>query len=109
MAKKEKKEFLNINNTLYQTRLSDKFRNRKKYQPADPSEIRSFIPGTIVDIFAKEGQSVKQGDLLLILDAMKMKNRLKCPADARIISVEVKKGDRVPKGALLLRLEISSE
>lgn len=107
--KKISKEYLNINNILYETRLSKRFRNRKQYQPVDPSSILSFIPGTITEIFVKEGQSVKRGDILLILDAMKMQNRLKCPADGIISSVEVKKGDRVPKGTLLLKLEIDSE
>jgi biotin carboxyl carrier protein len=105
MSIKEKLEFLNINDSLYQTRISNKFKNRVKYQPADPRMILSFIPGTVVEIFISPGQSVKKGDLLLILDAMKMQNKLKCPMDGRIKSVVVRKGDRVSKGALLIELE----
>jgi biotin carboxyl carrier protein len=105
MSKDDKPEFLNINNSFYQTRISDKFRNRTKYEPADPKKILSFIPGTVVDIFVTPGQSVIQGELLLILDAMKMQNRLKCPLDGNIKSIVVKKGDRVSKGALLIELE----
>jgi biotin carboxyl carrier protein len=105
MTKKEKPEYLNINNTLYQTRLSSKFRNRVNYMPADPDKILSFIPGTVLDIFVSEGQSVSQGELLLILDAMKMKNRLKSPFDGVIKSIAVKKGDRVAKGDLLIVME----
>ena len=105
MSIKEKLEFLNINNSLYQTRISNKFKNRVKYQPADPRMILSFIPGTVLEIFMSPGQSVKKGDVLMILDAMKMQNRLKCPMDGRIKSIVVKKGDRVSKGALLIELE----
>ena len=79
MSTEEKLGFLNIDNSLYQTRISTKFKNRIKYKPADPNLILSFIPGTVVEIFAKAGQRVKKGDLLLILDAMKMQNRLKSP------------------------------
>jgi len=105
MSKKEKLGFLNINNSFYQTRISNKFKNRISYQPADPKKILSFIPGTVLDIYVSPGQSVKKGDLLLILDAMKMQNRLKCPFDGKIKSIVASKGDRVPKGAILIELE----
>lgn len=105
MSKKEKLGFLNINNSLYQTRISNKFKNRISYQPADPKKILSFIPGTVLEIFVRPGQKVKKGDLLLILDAMKMQNRLKCPVNGKIKSIVAKKGDRVPKGAMLIELE----
>jgi biotin carboxyl carrier protein len=51
------------------------------------------------------GQNVKKGELLLILDAMKMQNRLKSPVDGKIKSIVAKQGDRVPKGAMLIELE----
>ena len=105
MSKREKLEFLNINNSLYQTRISSKFKNRISYQPADPKMILSFIPGTVLGIFVSPGQNVKKGDLLLILDAMKMQNRLKSPVEGKIKSIEARKGDRVSKGALLIVLE----
>ncbi|HKK41098.1 MAG TPA: acetyl-CoA carboxylase biotin carboxyl carrier protein subunit [Bacteroidales bacterium] len=105
MEKDEKPEYLNINSSLYQTRLSKKFRERKNYAPADPKIILSFIPGTVLEIFVKEGQGVKKGDNLLILDAMKMQNRLKCSMDGKIKSIKVQSGDKVPKGVVLLELE----
>jgi biotin carboxyl carrier protein len=105
MSKDERMEFLNINNSFYKTRISTKFKNRINYKPADPYLILSFIPGTVVEIFAKVGQKVKKGDLLLILDAMKMQNRLKSPLDGKIKSIVVKAGERVSKGKLLIELE----
>jgi biotin carboxyl carrier protein len=105
MNTEEKMEYLNINGSLYKTRISAKFKNRIKYKPADPNLILSFIPGTIVEIYAAEGQKVKKGDLLLILDAMKMQNRLKCPHDGKIKSIAIKAGERVSKGTLLIELE----
>jgi biotin carboxyl carrier protein len=95
---------LNINSTLYKTRLSRKFENRKPYKPANPGLISSFIPGTIIDIMVKPGQKVKKGDELVILDAMKMQNRLKSPIDGKVMRVSVKKGDKVSKGELLLEI-----
>lgn len=97
--------FLNIDTSLYQTRISKKFQNRKPYQPADPRIILSFIPGTVLEIMIEPGQRVSKGDDLMILDAMKMQNRLKCSMDGIVKSVAVNKGDKVSKGTVLLILE----
>lgn len=105
MNKNDKLGFLNIDTSLYQTRISDKFTKRKPYQPADPRIILSFIPGTVLDIFVKPGQFVSKGDVLMILDAMKMQNKLKCNIDGKVKSIAVKKGDKVSKGTILLELE----
>jgi biotin carboxyl carrier protein len=105
MNKKITPGFLNIDSSLYQTRISSKFENRKPYKPADPKIILSFIPGTVLEIMIKAGQEVKKGDNLMILDAMKMKNRLKCPIDGIVKSIAVTDGDKVSKGTVLLELE----
>jgi biotin carboxyl carrier protein len=105
MNKKETPGYLNIDTSIYKTRISSKFKNRKRYEPADPKKILSFIPGTVIEIGVKAGQYVKKGDDLLILDAMKMKNRLKCSMDGKIKSIEVKEGDKVSKGVVLIELE----
>jgi biotin carboxyl carrier protein len=97
--------YLNINSDLYRTNLSTRFKNRKPYKPADPKLILSFIPGTVVEILVKEGQDVRKGEDLMILDAMKMKNRLKCSMDGRVKRIAVEKGARVPKGVILIELE----
>lgn len=105
MSKNDKLGFLNIDTSLYQTRISKKFQNRTPYKPADPHIILSFIPGTVVDIMIVQGQKVKKGDDLMILDAMKMKNKLKCNMDGIVKSIAVNKGDKVSKGTVLLELE----
>jgi len=97
--------YLNINSDLYKTNLSSSFKNRKPYQPADPKLILSFIPGTVIEILVKVGQDIKKGEDLMILDAMKMKNRLKCSMDGRVKKILIEKGTRVPKGVVLIELE----
>lgn len=96
---------LNINDSIYKTRISKKFSSRKAYAPADPKKILSFIPGTVLEIHVKEGQKVKKGENLLILEAMKMQNNLKCPVDGKVSSIAVKQGAKVAKGTLLIELE----
>jgi Acetyl/propionyl-CoA carboxylase, alpha subunit len=105
MDKNDKLGFLNIDTSLYQTRISNKFQNRKPYQPADPRIILSFIPGIILDIFIEPGQNISKGEDLMILEAMKMQNKLKCNMDGKVKSIAVKKGDKVSKGTVLLELE----
>jgi biotin carboxyl carrier protein len=105
MSNDEKLEFLNINDSLYQTRISNKFKNRKGYKPIDPKKVISFIPGTILEINVEPGQVVQKGEIMMILDAMKMKNKLISAIDGKIKSIEVNKGDRVSKGALLIEME----
>jgi biotin carboxyl carrier protein len=105
MNKDDKLGFLNIDTSLYQTRISDKFTNRKAYKPADPKIILSFIPGTVLDIFIVPGQTVSKGEDLMILDAMKMQNKLKSNMDGKVKTIAVNKGDKVSKGTVLLVLE----
>ncbi len=98
-------ENLNIDMTNYETNLTTKFKNRKKYTPADPKEIVTNIPGTINEVFVKSGQKVKKGDSLLILEAMKMKNHIVAPFDGVIKCINVSTNNMVPKGTVLLRFE----
>lgn len=105
MKENDKMGFLNIDTSLYKTRISEKFQNRKSYKPADPKIILSFIPGTVLDILIENGQIVKKGEILMILDAMKMQNKLRCIMDGKVKSIAVKKGDKVSKGTVLLELE----
>jgi len=98
-------QILNINESLYVTRLSNKFIKRKLYVPADPKKIVSFIPGTVLDILVKKGQVISKGDDLMILDAMKMQNSLRSSLNGKIKSIPVKKGDKVSKGTVLLIFE----
>jgi biotin carboxyl carrier protein len=97
--------FLNIDTSLYQTRINSKFKNRKPFKAADPRIILSFIPGTVLDIMIKVGQDVKKGDDLMILEAMKMQNKLKCSMDGKVKNITVKEGDKVAKGTVLLELD----
>lgn len=105
MTENENLGSLNIDTSIYKTRISRKYASRKPYVPADPTKLVSFIPGTVVDILVSRGQEVKKGDTLVILDAMKMQNHLNSAIDGKVKSVNVSKGDRVPKGVVLVELE----
>ncbi len=67
------------------------------------SEIASPMPGSILSILVKEGDIVKKGDSLLILEAMKMENIIKSPIDGSIEKVVAEVGDNVNKEDLLIK------
>lgn len=102
MGKKDDLKFLNIDSSLYKTRISKKFENRKPYKPVNPKIIISFISGTIFEIHVREGQNVEKGEVLMFLDAMKMQNKLKSEIKAKVKKIFVKKLDKVSKGITLL-------
>ncbi len=97
-----------INNRLYTVRVKDKFDlllDKLGMSHAAGSRINSIkapMPGLIIDLKVKDGDTVKQGDPLLVLEAMKMENILKSPGDAIVKSVKVKKGDSVDKNHVLI-------
>jgi glutaconyl-CoA decarboxylase len=72
--------------------------------PADAELISSPMPGTIVSVNVKPGQAIKKGDVLLILEAMKMENEIMAPHDATVAAVHVNKGDSVESGTPLVSL-----
>ncbi|MFZ2028766.1 MAG: acetyl/propionyl/methylcrotonyl-CoA carboxylase subunit alpha [Vitreimonas sp.] len=67
--------------------------------------ILSPMPGKIVSVAAKQGASVKKGDALLVLEAMKMEHTLTAPFDGKVVEFKAKAGDQVGEGVLLAKLE----
>lgn len=72
--------------------------------PAGATAVNSPMPGTIMSIAVKPGDSVKAGDVLCILEAMKMENEIVAPKDATVASVNVNQGQSVNSGDLLVSL-----
>ncbi len=103
----EKQEYVDFAVTArkYKTLLTKKYLNRKPWSNPSPYEIQSIIPGTILEIFVKEGDVVKEGAPLLILEAMKMQNRIEMPFTARIKKINVEVGVKIPKELLMIELE----
>lgn len=89
----------------YKTKLTKKFENRVKYEAPNPNHILSYIPGTICEMFVKEGQEVKEGESLLILEAMKMRNLITMPHDGKVVSIKVTSGDKIPKNHVMVEIE----
>lgn len=69
------------------------------------NDIKAPMPGIILGIEVKEGDKIKEGDTLLILEAMKMENAILSPKDAIVKSVFIQNGDTIEKNKLLIELE----
>ena len=97
-----------INNHLHTVEAKDKFDlllEKLGMSNATSSKVNSIkapMPGLIIDMKVKVGDTVKAGDSLLILEAMKMENMLKSPGDGVVKTVKVKKGDTVEKSQVLI-------
>ena len=103
-SRKSGTEILNVDGTHYKTKLSNKFLTRKTWGKPDNKKLLSFIPGTILKVYVEKGQTVKKGDRVMVLEAMKMQNKILIHREGTVKKIHVKEGDKVPKGALMLEL-----
>ena len=71
---------------------------------AGATTITAPMPGTILKVNVTNGQAVKKGDVLMVLEAMKMENEIMAPADGTVSSVSVASGASVESGAVLCTL-----
>jgi biotin carboxyl carrier protein len=105
--KEEKQEFQKflLEGNIYKTLLTKKYLNHKPYIENNPGKVVSFIPGTILKVFVKEGQKVKEKEKLLVLEAMKMQNLLLAPIKGGIKKLHVKVGDKVANKQILVEIK----
>jgi acetyl/propionyl-CoA carboxylase alpha subunit len=109
LNREEKSLLLRINSKRVQVKLKDKFDellhnlgldeiNQKKV-----NDIKAPMPGMVLSVLVKDGDAVKKGDAILVLEAMKMENILKSPSDGTIKKIAVSKGTAVEKNQLLVQ------
>ena len=101
-----------VNGTTYEITLeavdASEIKSAPAAAPAAPAPtsaggetVSSPMPGTILSVNVTNGAVVKKGDVLMILEAMKMENEIMSPCDGTIASVAVTKGSNVETGAVL--------
>lgn len=107
----EKKISLNVNGNNYSFELTDKFDELLKNLGMDnvnnsvAKELKAPMPGLVLEVLVKTGDSVKKGDAILVLEAMKMENNIKSVSDAVVKKVVVQKGNAVEKNQVMVLFE----
>ncbi|GAE83053.1 biotin/lipoyl-containing protein [Bacteroides reticulotermitis] len=77
----------------------------KPAAPVSKSGVKSPLPGVILDIKVNVGDSVKKGQTILILEAMKMENNINADKDGKVTAINVSRGDSVLEGTDLIIIE----
>ena len=105
----EKKLVLKINGKKYTIDVKDKYDELLHNLGLDNiaskkvNDVKAPMPGMVLNILVGEGQQVKKGDSLIVLEAMKMENILKSPTDGTIKKISAIKGTAVEKNQLLVQ------
>ena len=106
---------VNVNGNVYEITLEiiDKEEIKTTAAPAPAAsapaaagatQVTAPMPGTILKVNVTNGQTVKKGDVLMVLEAMKMENEIMAPADGTVSSVNTQAGSAVETGTLLCTL-----
>lgn len=104
----EKTVIIRVNGNKYTVQLKDKYDElleklgMSSASSVQIKEIKAPMPGLVLDVRIKESDSVKKGDPLVVLEAMKMENIIKSPGDLSIKKVFVKKGDTIEKNHIMI-------
>ena len=107
----EKTTTVKINGNIYTVNVEDQFDQLLKKLGMDSAagakvpDLKAPMPGLVLKIMVAEGQEVKKGDNLLVLEAMKMENILKSTTDGVIKKVNVAQGDKIEKNTILLQFQ----
>lgn len=102
---------ININGSRYDLQLADAYDQMVErlglgaIDKAIASDIMAPMPGLVLQLMVKGGDTVTAGQPVLILEAMKMENVIKAPADGTIAHISITQGAAVEKGQLLIKLE----
>ncbi|MBB5647571.1 biotin/lipoyl-containing protein [Pedobacter cryoconitis] len=104
----DKTSVIKINGKLYEVGIEDQFDSLLKAMGMAAGsgkvakEVKAPMPGLVLNISVVEGQEIKKGDNLLILEAMKMENMLKSVTEGVVKKIYISKGDKVEKNQVLI-------
>lgn len=111
VSRAEKKYTIRVNGKTFQVAIKEQMDDLLREMGMDSAaaqkinDLRAPMPGLVVDVLVAEGQQIKKGDTVIVLEAMKMENSLKAIADATVKKVVAVKGAAVEKNEVLVLME----
>jgi len=106
---KVKYKTLIVDDVAYKTLYHTKYERRKKYELPNPKVLRSFLPGNILKVLVKEGDVIKKGTGLCVLEAMKTESVIRSTVNGTVAKIHIKKGTVVPNKALLMEFDLDED
>ncbi|MCA9773322.1 MAG: biotin/lipoyl-binding protein [Myxococcales bacterium] len=93
--------------TTYALRAASHATGTRRGRRESAGDLKAPMPGKVLEIRVTEGQEVRKGETLLILEAMKMENEIRAPQDGIVVRVAHKEGESVQAGVALIELKAS--
>ncbi len=93
-----------VNGKTYDVEVKSGIEEKPSSSNAQGTEVKAQLPGNILRIEVSQGDMVSEGDVLLVVEAMKMETEIKSPSSGKVLSVEVNQGDTVKNGQTLVVL-----
>lgn len=109
LADADGKRQIKVNGNIYEAEVIDKFDEllkslgMEKGGAGKVNELKAPMPGLVLEVSVKAGEQLQKGDRVLVLEAMKMENVIKAPADVTVSSIEVNQGETVEKNQVMVR------
>ncbi|MCA9471919.1 MAG: sodium-extruding oxaloacetate decarboxylase subunit alpha [Nitrospirales bacterium] len=88
-----------------ETAVAHETKSAGRPKPSQPGDVTTPMPGRVVKVFVSEGDTVESGDPLLVVEAMKMENRIQAPIAGSVSAIHVQEGDEVNPDETLIQLE----
>jgi len=100
---------LKVNGTIYQVEVADQYDELLKQLGMDyaksnkVADVKATMPRMVLNILVERDQEVKKGQNLLVLEAMKMENMIKAPADGIVKNILISTGDKIEKNTVMIQ------
>ncbi|HFF3630869.1 biotin/lipoyl-binding protein [Legionella sp. PATHC032] len=92
---------------MQRSKLHDKIGHYSVNNKIGPGDITVAISGSIIAVHVSAGDEVKAGQVVLVIEAMRMETEIKAPVNGVVAEVLCQKGDKVTPGQILIRMEVS--
>ncbi len=93
-----------VNGKTYDISVKDGIEAKEGVSSSDATPIKAALPGAVLKINVSEGDMIEEGDVLLVLEAMKMETEIKSPKSGKVASIDVNVGEQVKNGQVLVTL-----